>query len=146
MPLSPDDLGQFFTDCAGAFNRALEENADVREIADHFTACFIESRAQGTTCGVNDAGFTAALAKGYAYYRSIGTRKMTATGVDSYPICAGHSVATVHWRGEYHTKDRRDVVIDFDVHYLVKDDGGRTRIFGFIAGDEQGLLRQAGVI
>ena len=146
MALSPDDIGQFFTGYAGAFNRALGDTPDLHAITDHFTACFIESLRDSVTCGHNGPEFINILEKGYAYYRSIGTRRMSVTGVDSYPICDDHSVATVHWRGEYRTKEGRDVAIDFDVHYLIKAGHGRFRIFGFIAGDEQGALRRAGVI
>lgn len=146
MALSPDHIGQFFNTYAGAFNRALAGDSVLGEIAGHFTSCFIESHAGGVMCAANGPDFMKVLAKGYAHYRDIGTRKMTATGVDSYPITDDHSVATVHWRGDYHTKTGRDVTIDFDVHYLMKSESGALKIFGFIAGDEQGALRRAGVI
>jgi hypothetical protein len=152
MALDPDDIGQFFAQYAGAFNRALAsdpESVDLQAIAGHFTSCFIESHEGGVTCGDNGPAFLKILEKGYAYYRSIGTKEMSVTGVDTTPITDDHSVATVHWRGAYHTKAGRDVVIDFDVHYFVKsekDKSGALKILGFIAGDEQGALRRAGVI
>lgn len=146
MALNPDDIGQFFTGYAGAFNRALAGESVLADIADHFAACVIESHAGGVICGANDEAFITILEKGYAHYLSIGTQRMTVTGVDSYPITDDHSVATVHWRGAYLTKTGREVTIDFDVHYFVKRDKGALKIFGFIAGDEQGALRRAGVI
>jgi hypothetical protein len=146
MALDPDDIGQFFTTYAGDFNRALGGEPDLAAIAGHFTSCFIESHAGGVTCAANGPEFLKILEKGYAYYQSIGTKKMTVTGVDSVPITGDHSVATVHWRGDYHTKTGRDVVIDFDVHYFIKSESGALKILGFIAGDEQGALRRAGVI
>jgi hypothetical protein len=150
MPVSPDDIGQFFTAYAGAFNRALGGDADLKVIADHFTDCFIESSPAGVICASNGGEFLKVLEKGYAYYRSIGTKEMSVTGVDSYPICHDHSVATVHWRAAYAPKDKGEIAIDFDVHYLVKKVPGTQasalKIFGFIAGDEQGALRKAGVI
>jgi len=151
MALDPADIAQFFTGYAGAFNRALASESDFAPITTHFTSCFIESHAGGVTCADNGAEFLKVLEKGYAYYRSIGTKSMSVTGVDSIPICDDHSVATVHWRAAYHTKSNRDVVIDFDVHYFIKretDKGGEgaLKILGFIAGDEQGELRRAGVI
>jgi hypothetical protein len=146
MAIDPDDIGQFFTGYAGVFNRALAGEADLAAIAAHFTARFIESRADGVTCASNGPEFLKVLEKGYAYYQSIGTRAMSVTGVDSVPIANDHSAATVHWRGEYRTKAGRDVVIDFDVHYFIKSDRGTLKILGFIAGDEQGALRRAGII
>jgi hypothetical protein len=146
MTISPDDIGQFFVGYASAFNRALAGDPDLAAIGRHFTAWFIESLPGGVTCAANDDGFMKVLEKGYAYYRSIGARRMAVIGVDSTPICEDHSVATVHWRGTYAGKDKRDVTVDFDVHYLVKKQTDALRIFGFIAGDEQGALRKAGVI
>jgi hypothetical protein len=151
MAVDPADIAQFFSGYAGAFNRALDGDSDLASIMAHFTSCFIESHAGGVTCANNGAAFLKVLEKGYAYYRSIGTTAMSVTGVDSIPICDDHSVATVHWRGAYRTKSNGDVVIDFDVHYFIKretDKGGKSalRILGFIAGDEQGALRRAGVI
>lgn len=146
MTLSPDDIGQFFSGYAGAFNRALSGASDLQSIADHFTACFIESRANSVMCTQNGDVFVSTLEKGYAYYRSIGTREMSITGVDSYPICGDHSVATVHWRGVCRTKEDRDVTVDFDVHYLLKGDRDGMKIFGFIADDEQSALKRAGLV
>lgn len=146
MPLDPDDISQFFVRYAEAFNQALEGSPDLPAIAARFTACFVESSPGGVMCADNGDAFIAVLEKGYARYQAIGTRRMTVTGVDTIPICDDHSVATVHWRGAYHTQDHRDVVIDFDVHYLVKAEKGDLKIFGFIAGDEQGELRRHGVI
>jgi hypothetical protein len=149
--MTPDDIGQFFSQYAGAFNRALAGDADLQAIAGHFTSCFIESHAAGVNCAENGPEFIKILEKGYAYYQSIGTKQMSVTGVDSYPITDDHSVATVHWRGDYRTKDGRDVAIDFDVHYFIKNEKDKSghaalKILGFIAGDEQGALRRAGVI
>lgn len=146
MPLNPDDIGQFFTGYAGAFNRALAGDGDLQAIAAHFTACVIESHAGGVICGENGPDFLKVLEKGYAHYRSIGTKTMSVTGVDSIAIADDHSVATVHWRGGYRTNDSREVTIDFDVHYFIKRERGALKIFGFIAGDEQGALKRAGVI
>ena len=103
------------------------------------------------TCAKNGPEFIKILEKGYAYYKSIGTTAMSVTGVDSIPITDDHSVATVHWRGEYRTNAGGDVAIDFDVHYFVKSEKEKSgpaalKILGFIAGDEQGALRRAGVI
>ncbi|MGN0424721.1 MAG: hypothetical protein ACI4FY_05320 [Acetatifactor sp.] len=36
--------------------------------------------------------------------------------------------------------------IDFDVHYLMQELNGKLRIFGWISGNEQELLKQYGVI
>jgi hypothetical protein len=37
-------------------------------------------------------------------------------------------------------------VIDFEVHYFVRTADGKAKIFGWISGDEQTLLREHGII
>ncbi len=146
MTISPDDIGQFFAGYASAFTRALQGEAALAALAGHFSACFVESGSNGVTCADNGEDVMRVLEKGYGYYRTIGAKEMTVTGVDSYPICEDHSVATVHWRGTYSLNDRADIAVDFDVHYLVRRMAGALKIFGSIAGDEQGALRKAGII
>lgn len=41
---------------------------------------------------------------------------------------------------------RRDIPIDFEVHYLVRSLDDAPKIFGWVSGDEQMLLRQHGII
>lgn len=38
-----------------------------------------------------------------------------------------------------------DAIIDFDVHHLVQQRDGGPKVFGWIAGDEQALLRERGI-
>jgi hypothetical protein len=40
----------------------------------------------------------------------------------------------------------RDVTIDFDVHYLVQKLDAEPKIFGWVSGDEQALLRKYGIV
>ena len=57
-----------------------------------------------------------------------------------------HCVAHVAWRATYARKGQPDVGIDFDVHYLVQQLGAEPKVFGWVSGDEQALLREHGVI
>ncbi|MFT4193768.1 hypothetical protein [Ottowia sp.] len=57
-----------------------------------------------------------------------------------------HGVARVAWTALYARPSRPDVAIDFEVHYLVQMlDGAQPRVFGWVSGDEQALLRQHGI-
>jgi hypothetical protein len=42
-------------------------------------------------------------------------------------------------------KGQTDVTIDFDVHYLVQKLAGEPKIFGWVSGDEQEVLRKHGI-
>ena len=41
---------------------------------------------------------------------------------------------------------RPDVAIDFDVHYFVQKLDGEPKVFGWVSGDEQALLRKHGIL
>jgi hypothetical protein len=43
-------------------------------------------------------------------------------------------------------KDQPDVAIDFDVHYFVQTLDGEPKVFGWVSGDEQALLKKHGII
>jgi hypothetical protein len=57
-----------------------------------------------------------------------------------------HSLAKVHWRSFYKKGDGREAQIDFDVIYFVQIIGEKPKIFAYITGDEQGVLREKGLI
>jgi hypothetical protein len=62
------------------------------------------------------------------------------------PIDEHHCVAQVAWTATYARKDQPDVAIDFDVHYFVQKLDGEPKVFGWVSGDEQALLRKHGII
>ena len=43
-------------------------------------------------------------------------------------------------------KDRPDVAIDFDVHYFIQTLDREPKVFGWVSGDEQALLRKHGIV
>jgi hypothetical protein len=55
-------------------------------------------------------------------------------------------VAHVAWTATYARKDQPDVTIDFDVHYFVRTLDGKSKVFGWVSGDEQALLRKHGIV
>jgi hypothetical protein len=62
------------------------------------------------------------------------------------PMDDHHCVAHVAWTAIYAHKDQHDVAIDFDVHYFVQKLDGEPKVFGWVSGDEQALLRKHGII
>jgi hypothetical protein len=53
-------------------------------------------------------------------------------------------VAHVAWTATYARKDQPGVAIDFDVHYFVRKLDGEPKVFGWVSGDEQALLKKHG--
>jgi hypothetical protein len=85
------------------------------------------------------------MAQGYERYRAIGTKEMTLRHIRLSPIDERHCVAHVAWRATYARKNQPDAKIDFDVHYLVQVLDGEAKVFGWVSGDEQALLKQHGI-
>lgn len=145
MQHAEPDFDTFFHGYVAAYNRSLGERVDAKAIRSHFSESFIAAGPGSVMTGDNDETFSETLEKGYAFYKSIGTRKMDVTGVEVTDIDEGHYLAKVSYRAEYE-KDGETIAIPFSVSYLLETREGRLKIFGFVAGDEMALYRQYGLL
>lgn len=136
----------FFERYESFFNRALAGDMDMGEVAALYAPAFIAASPAGVMTGENDEKLRQAMAQGYAHYRAIGTKEMRIRDVRMSPMDAHHCVAHVAWMATYARKDRSKVAIDFEVHYLVQKLDGDPKVFGWVAGDEQALLKEHGII
>ena len=136
------NVEQFFRDYVAAFNRALDGTGDVAVIRNSFAPCFVAAGPTGVMCGQNDESFAQALEKGYAFYRSIGTRKMIFRGVAVIEVDDLHRMARVSYSSEYDRRDGQLVTIDFEVTYMLHLNDKALQIVADVAGDEQAVLRQ----
>ena len=57
-------------------------------------------------------------------------------------VCTG--MARMPWRANARAGGA-DVAIDFEVHYLMQQLDGPPRIFGWVSGDEEALMRAHGI-
>jgi hypothetical protein len=128
------------------FKQALDGDMDMRGVASLYAAHFIAATPAGVMTGRNNDKLKQVMAQGYAHYRAIGTKEMRIRDVRLSPIDEHHCVAHVAWTATYARKDQRDVAIDFDVHYFVRMLDGEPKVFGWVSGDEQALLRKHGII
>jgi hypothetical protein len=128
------------------FKRSLGGNIDTDEIASLYASDFIAASPAGLMTGKNNAQLKQIMEQGYAHYRAIGTKEMRIRNVRISPIDEHHCVAHVAWTASYARQGRPDVVIDFDVHYLVQKLDGEPKIFGWVSGDEQAVLREHEII
>jgi len=136
----------FFERYESLFNRALAGDTDMDEVAALYAAEFIAASPLGVMAGKNDEQLKEAMAQGYEGYRAMGTKEMRIRNVRISPMDEHHCVAHVAWTATYARKDRPDVTIDFDVHYLVQKLDGEPKVFGWVSGDEQALLKERGII
>jgi len=128
------------------FNQSLGGKMDMDEVASLYASEFIGVAPAGIRTGKNDDQFKQAMAQGYAHYRAMGTKEMRIRNVCLCPIDEHHCVAHVAWTATYARKDQPHVAIDFDVHYFVRKLDGEPKVFGWVSGDEQALLRKHGII
>lgn len=128
------------------FNQALGGEVDLDEVASLYAAEFLGASPAGVMTGRNDDHFRQVMAQGHAHYRAIGTKAMRIRGIRLSPMDENHCVAHLAWTATYARQGRPDVAIDFDVHYFVQKLAGAPKVFGWVSGDEQALLKQHGVI
>ena len=128
------------------FNRSLAGDADMDAVASLYAPEFIAASPAGVMTGKNDDQLKLVMAQGYEHYRAIGTKGMRIRHLRLSPIDAHHCVAHVAWTATYAREDQPDKDIDFDVHYLVQKLDGDAKVFGWVSGDEQALLRQHGIV
>ncbi|TPN17024.1 nuclear transport factor 2 family protein [Mesorhizobium sp. B2-1-3] len=136
---------RFFERYQRFFKESLGGGMDMDEAASLYTSEFIAASPAGVVTGKNDDQLKQVMAQGYAHYRAIGTKEMRTRDIGISPIDEHHCVAHVAWTATYARKGQADVEIDFDVHYLVRK-LGEPKIFGWVSGDEQALLKKHGII
>jgi hypothetical protein len=128
------------------FNAALHGDVDMDDVAALYAAEFVAASPAGVMTGKNDEQLKQVMAQGYARYRTIGTKEMRIRGLRISPMDEHHCVAHVAWRATYAREDQPDVTIDFDVHYLVQQLDAEPKVFGWVLGDEQALLKEHGIV
>lgn len=128
------------------FNRSLAGDMDMEETAALYASEFIAASPAGVMTGKNDDEFRKAMLGGYEHYRAIGTKGMKVRNIRISDIDEHHCVAHAAWTAFYVRKDGSEVAIDFEVHYFVEDTDGTPKVFGWVAGDEQALLKERGII
>ncbi|MDR5651889.1 nuclear transport factor 2 family protein [Ruixingdingia sedimenti] len=140
------DIHTFFAHYESFFNRALAGDADMAEAAGFYSPAFIAATPRGVMTGQNDDSLRQAMAQGYARYRAIGTKGMRLDTIRVDRIDPAHALAHVGWTATYTRPGDPDVAIAFEVHYLLQVLDGGPRIFGWISGDEEAVLRQHGIL
>lgn len=138
-------ITEFFNEYQHRFNDALQGKPNSDFMAGAFAEHFIEAHPAGVICGKNDAAFKAKISEGNEFYHSIGTQSMTILSNRIAEIYPGYFMAKVTWDSRYE-KDGNSIRIVFDVVYFIQWRDGRPKIFAYITGDEQKVLRENGLV
>jgi hypothetical protein len=140
-------IEEFFAGYEGSFNEALANNAEnARDgIGNSFAECFVESTPAGVSCMERNE-FVSKVHERFDFYKSIGSKSMTIVSKDISVLDDFHAMAKVYWRYEYE-KDSRSGTVDFHaVYFLTMAGDNAPRIFACIAGDEQRVLKEKGLV
>jgi len=137
---------QLFERYERVFNQSLGGDMDMDDVAALYAPEFIAASPAGVMTGKNDDQLKQVTAQGYDRYRAMGTKEMRIRDVRLSAIDGHHCVAHVAWTAIYARRDQPDVAIDFDVHYFVQKLGEGPKVFGWVSGDEQALLKEHGII
>ena len=146
MELTLSKIDAFFSDYEKLFNRSLQETPDIERTVQSFASCFVEASPAGIMCGKNDDAFRKKIPQGYEFYRSIGTRSMTIRSKETTELDELHSMTKVNWSARYRKKDGKEEIIDFSVFYFTQLQKGEPKIFAYVTGDEQKVLKERGLI
>lgn len=133
----------FFDAYEKRFNDAIDgQPVDADETAGAFADYFVESSPVGVIGGKNDEQFKAQIPKGFEFYKNIGTISMKIGQLDITTLDAFHAMAKVHWVSAY----KGDRQIEFDVYYFLRLLNDTVKVFAYITGDEQQVLKENGLI
>lgn len=145
MTISKGDVEQFFQRYAQSCKEGLGGSLDLDVFRSLYSDQFIAAGPQGVMAGDNDDAFGERMLKGYEQYRQIGTVAMTVTSVEVHSIDKTHCLARVGWNSVFEKNGSR-IDIPFTNTYLLEQNGGRLKVFGWITGDETQLLKENGLV
>ncbi len=141
-------IESFFRRYAERFQRSLDDPSDVDTdgVVASFADYFVESSPAGVRGGKNGLAFKFMIGRGFAHYRKIGTVSMKVAKLEVTPLDDAHAMAKVTWDSRYRRrKDGADVRIVFANLYFLAFRKGVPKIFAYITGDEQALLKKHGL-
>ena len=140
------DYHVFFTTYVDSYNQALTGKLDVELIRSFFADKFLAAGPETVSTGKNGFLFSLLLRKGYAFYKKIGARHLRITKLAVTAIDYFHDMVKVQYSANFVKKTCEPVSVDFEVTYFVQHPDEVPKIFGFVAGDEKRMYKEAGLI
>ena len=140
-----DKIQAFFEAYEKRFEEGLAGEVVAEETAKVFADFFVEASPVGISGGKNDTQFLEAVPKGYDFYRSIGITKMEIRQIDITELNEMHYLVDVRWESFY-TKNGNEDSIEFSVIYFLQNRKDELKIFAYITGDEQAVLKERGLV
>jgi hypothetical protein len=141
------EVENFFSQYESRFNEALAGGEpDIDSVVNSFAEHFIEASPVGIVAGENNKKFRKMIAQGWEFYQKIGIRAMNILSKDVTILDPLHAIAKIHWNSSFVRADRSKGEVDFNVFYLVQKREDDLKIFAYITGNEQQVLKDQGLI
>ncbi len=141
------EYDDFFARYAVTFEQSLSGRFNADAIRSFYAEYFVSISENGPVRGSkNDGSFVHSVRKAHEFYRQVGMKALHIEAIAVLHIHDGHDRVRVSYVAHHRRQDGTPVDLPFDVTYLVQKRLGGPRIFGFIAGDEMELYRDAGLI
>lgn len=146
-PIQPHEIDNFFNRYEARFNDALSGGQpDIEETANSFAESFIEASPSGVVVGKNDDKFRASIGQGWNFYKNIGIQSMEILSTQTTILDNLHAIVRVHWNSVFQRKNKSQGEVAFNVFYILQKQEENIRIFAYITGDEQQVLKEEGLI
>jgi hypothetical protein len=113
-------------------------------VAD-FAEYVVGAGPAGVLGGKNDDAYKQQIRQNEDRYRKVGAKYMKVTDIDITELDDLHAAAKVYWDSGYE-KNGELITIDFYVIYLLSFLNGDIKIFAFISGDEEKILKEHGLL
>lgn len=140
-------IDSFFDAYASNLNESLQgAEVNVDRVSQCFSECFIEASPLGVNAGKNNEQFKEAIPKGFEFYKRIGIYAMPILSKAITPLDPQHTMVKVQWQSLFKRKDDTEGQVSFDVFYLLQAHNECFKIFTYITGDEEAVLRREGLI
>ncbi len=138
---------KFFQDYETRANKGLAEKPEINaeEASSAYTETFIEANPKGVMTFTSEQ-FREGAEEGFARQREVGARSMKIGSLDITPLDEFHAMAKIHWVSTYVNKQDKALEIDFDEIYFVQLLDDTVKVFAYIAGDQEGLLKENGIL
>jgi len=146
MTINREDVESFFSKYEAVFADALKGHVDLDAIKALYSEHFIAATPRGVLTAAFDGSFEEVMSKGYERYRELGTKGMQVESIDTHDIDDNHILVRVRWHSTYQKPEEDEIHIPFDVNYLLQQREGQLKVFGWITGDEEALLKAHRVI
>lgn len=136
-------IDDFFNQYRDIFNNAIRVDAhDIEQTAGLYSDCFIGANPLGVQCGKNNKGLRDFLLKGYDFYKKIGTTSMDIVSKEITILDEFHAMTKVRWKSNFIKPDNSKVSIEFENIYFTQTKDNQHKVFAWITGNEQTVLKE----